>query len=142
MYISGIKDENILKTINKICETWGGNFWINFIENPLFLIREWKKNGGIVVHLTMYGIPISKILNSLDLEKDILVIVGSEKVPREYYYEANYNIAIGNQPHSEVSALAIFLDRVTKGAWEYLKFQNAKLIIIPSERGKKVHKVK
>ncbi|MEM2450126.1 MAG: tRNA (cytidine(56)-2'-O)-methyltransferase, partial [Candidatus Methanomethylicaceae archaeon] len=105
MYISGIKDENILKTINKICETWGGNFWINFIENPLFLIREWKKNGGIVVHLTMYGIPISKILNSLDLEKDILVIVGSEKVPREYYYEANYNIAIGNQPHSEVSAL-------------------------------------
>lgn len=89
----------------------------------------------------MYGIPISKMLNNLDLEKDILIIVGSEKVPKEYYYESNYNIAVGNQPHSEVSSLAIFLDRITKGAWEYLKFQNAKLIIIPSERGKKVRKI-
>lgn len=141
VYISGVKDEKISKTINKVCEIWGGNFWIEFVEKPLDLVREWKREGGIVVHLTMYGIPISKALSNLDLEKDILVIVGSEKVPREYYYESSYNIAIGNQPHSEVSALAIFLDRVTKGAWEHLKFQNARLIIIPSERGKKVQRI-
>lgn len=140
VYIYGIRDEIILKTISKVCEVWGGNFWVDFIENPLSLVKEWKKKGGAVVHLTMYGIPISKILNELDLEKDILIIVGGEKVPKEYYYESNYNVAIGNQPHSEVSALAIFLDRITKGAWEYLKFQNAKLIIIPSNRGKKVRK--
>lgn len=141
VYISGIRDEKVLKTVDRVCEVWGGGFWIDFIENPLSLVKEWKKKGGVVVHLTMYGIPISEMLNDLNLERDMLIIVGSEKVPKEYYLESNYNIAIGNQPHSEVSALAVFLDRITKGAWERLKFQNAKLIIIPSERGKKVRKI-
>ncbi|MCS7097542.1 MAG: tRNA (cytidine(56)-2'-O)-methyltransferase [Candidatus Methanomethyliaceae archaeon] len=133
-----MRDERILKTISKICEIWGGDFWIEFIESPLALMRNWKKRGAIIVHLTMYGIPINQALRNINLEKDVLIIVGGEKVPIEYYYESDYNIAIGNQPHSEVAALAIFLDRITNGTWEYLKFQNAKLVIIPSEKGKKV----
>ncbi len=42
-----------------------------------------------------------------------------------------------NQPHSEVAALALFLDRYTKGMWSRKKF-DGKIEIIPSNKGKKV----
>ena len=41
-------------------------------------------------------------------------MVGAEKVPREIYELADYNVAVGSQPHSEISALAIVLDRIQK----------------------------
>lgn len=137
IYISGTKDPKIQYTIKKVCETWGGSFWVDFISNPIKLIRLWKKNGGIVIHLTMYGLPLREISKSICQEdKDLLIIVGGEKVPKEYYLEANYNISVGNQPHSEVSALAIFLDRINNDTWDHLTFPGARLKIIPSERGK------
>ena len=67
----------------------------------------------------------------------ILIIVGSEKVPREVYDKADFNIAIGHQPHSEVAALAIFLDRYFEGTELNKKF-DGKLKIQGSSRGKKV----
>ncbi len=143
IYISGIKDSNILSTVKKACETWGGDFWVDFVVDPINLVRIWKSKGGSVVHLTMYGIPLREVLaNIMKESKDLLVIVGGEKVPTEYYKEADYNIAVGNQPHSEVSALAIFLDRINNGAWESLIFSGAKLRIIPSKRGKFVQQIK
>ena len=48
------------------------------------------------------------------------------------------NIAIGNQPHSEVAALAVFLDRVLDGLVFRLEFEDAEIKVIPCERGKKV----
>lgn len=141
IYISGEKDQKICTTIKKVCETWGGSFWVEFIPNPLRMIRTWKDNGGKVVHLTMYGLPLREIVKTICQEcRDLLIIVGGRKVPREYYLESDYNVAIGNQPHSEVSALAIFLDRITESAWEGITFSDAKLKIIPSERGKIVKK--
>lgn len=59
-----------------------------------------------------------------------------EKVPRQYYQEADLNVAITNQPHSEVAALAIFLDRVTASSWEDIFFKDARLRILPSSKGK------
>ncbi|MCQ5362124.1 MAG: tRNA (cytidine(56)-2'-O)-methyltransferase [Candidatus Methanomethylicia archaeon] len=143
IYISGARDQKIFSTIKKVCETWGGSFWVEFVSNPLKLIKNWKNNGGIVVHLTMYGLPLREITKSICQDgRDLLVIVGGEKVPKEYYLEADYNVAVGNQPHSEVSALAIFLDRINNGEWEHLTFSGAKLRIIPSERGKIVREFK
>jgi len=134
---SGEKDEHLEKSVIDVVNRWGGPFFIRYEKN-------WKKFlenfSGIKVHLTMYGIPFQKKMEEIKNKaktKDICVIVGSEKVPREVYDLADYNIAIGNQPHSEVSALAIFLyeffDRKLKE-----NFQNAKIKIIPQERGKKV----
>jgi tRNA (cytidine56-2'-O)-methyltransferase len=48
------------------------------------------------------------------------------------------NIAVGNQPHSEIAALAIFLDRYFQGKELVNTFENAKMRIIPSSRGKRV----
>ncbi|MCK7488956.1 MAG: hypothetical protein MZU79_00960 [Anaerotruncus sp.] len=41
-----------------------------------------------------------------------MIVVGAEKVPPEIYQLADWNVAVGNQPHSEVAALAITLDRI------------------------------
>jgi tRNA (cytidine56-2'-O)-methyltransferase len=61
-------------------------------------------------------------------------------VPREFYSPevSDFNVAVGNQPHSECAALAIFLDRFFKGEALGKMFENAKMKIIPQERGKKV----
>ena len=90
----------------------------------------------------MYGIPLIEKLEELKKKEKILVIVGSEKVPREVYEIADYNISITNQPHSEIAALAIFLDKIFDGKEFFKEFENAKLKIIPCERGKKVIKNK
>ncbi len=89
----------------------------------------------------MYGIHIDDALPAVkeDLKagKDLLVVVGAEKVPREVYEIADYNVGVGNQPHSEVAALAVFLDRLLDGEGLRRDFENAKLRIIPQERGGK-----
>jgi tRNA (cytidine56-2'-O)-methyltransferase len=64
--------------------------------------------------------------------------VGASKVPREIYSMADYNVALGHQPHSEVSALAVFLDRLFDGRELTSTFKDAKIRIIPSQQGKKV----
>ena len=57
---------------------------------------------------------------------------------REVYDKADYNVSIGNQPHSEISALAILLDRIQNGVQFEKKYDNSKRVIIPSKNGKNV----
>jgi len=51
---------------------------------------------------------------------------------------ADCNISIGNQPHSEIAALAIFLDRLFEGKQFDKGFSDGKMKIIPAEKGKNV----
>ncbi len=133
-------DDSILETIGKVCEDWGGSneFDIEIIQDWKSLINSWKKNNGIIVHLTMYGLNIEKISLDFGEEKNILIVIGASKVPKEVYAIADMNIAVGNQPHSEIAALAIFLDRLYRGKELGYSFQNAKMKIIPSPHGKRV----
>ena len=85
----------------------------------------------------MYGETLEKTINKIDKNKDILIIIGAEKVPPQIYEISDYNVSIGNQPHSEIAALAIFLDRFTQGSWQKKKF-DGKIEILPSNSGKKV----
>lgn len=132
-------DEKVKESIEKVVKVWGGSFFIEFNEDWKAVISRWK---GKVVHLTMYGIHvddiISKIKEDYSRGENILVVVGAEKVPRQVFSLADYNVAIGHQPHSEVAALAIFLDRLLEGRGLLREFEDAKLRIVPQERGKKV----
>ncbi len=87
----------------------------------------------------MYGINIDDCLDKIPKNKDVLVIVGSQKVPKNVFQLADLNIAITNQPHSEIAALAVFLDRLFQGKELKRKFKRAKIRVIPQERGKKVN---
>lgn len=139
-FLADVCDESVIKSIFKVEERWGMGFklfscGLDYKE----YIDLWKKSGGIVVHLTMYGLNIEDRINEIRKNrKNILIAIGAEKVPRELYELSDYNIAIGNQPHSEVAALAVFLDRLYNGEELYIKYKNPKVVIIPSERGKKV----
>ena len=129
----GANKIKIEENINSITDRFGGNFEIKTGINYKKIIKEWK---GIIVHLSMYGNKLKNSINKIDQNNDILIIVGAEKVPPEIYDIAHYNISIGNQPHSEVAALAIFLDRLKNGLWQNLEF-DGKIKIKPGSKGKK-----
>ncbi len=144
IYMTDVDDE-IKSTLNRVNKRWGGEneFRLEIIDNWKQIIKNWKSNGGIVVHLTMYGALINEKITELKaLNQDILVIIGAEKVPKEIYFLSDYNIAIGNQPHSEIAALAVFLDRIFDGNQFDRKLSNESIKIIPTEKGKNVIKKK
>lgn len=136
IYMNEVNPE-IKETLNKVNKSWGSDFQIEFIEDWRKLLRS-KKKVAKIVHLTMYGENINDVEQKIAQEDNILVVVGAEKVPRDVYDQADYNVAVGNQPHSEISALAVLLDRVQGGKQFDAKYNNAKLEIVPTKKGKKV----
>jgi len=143
LILANIEDEKIKETIEKVTKNWGGPFFFEMGTPWKEAVKDWKAKGGIVVHLTAYGenIQTSDMLQRIEESgKDILVIVGSQKVPREFFSEAfsDFNVAVGNQPHSECASLAVFLDRLFEGEEMKKSFENAKVRIIPQKRGKKI----
>ena len=141
--LSDIEDEKIKATVEKVVKNWGGPFYFEMGTSWKKVVKEWKAKGGIVVHLTAYGenIETSDVLQRIKaLNRDVLVIVGSQKVPKEFFSESvsDFNVAVGNQPHSECASLAVFLDRFFGGKELTKTFENAKLAIVPQKRGKKV----
>ncbi len=141
--LSDIEDAKIKATMERVEKNWGGQFYFEMGTPWKKAVNEWKARGGIVVHLTAYGenIEASDVLQRIKaLGKDVLIIVGSQKVPKEFFSEAisDFNVAIGNQPHSECASLAVFLDRFFEGKELTKTFENARLVIVPQKRGKKV----
>jgi tRNA (cytidine56-2'-O)-methyltransferase len=133
---TGIRDQNLERSIDNITKRWGGSFHIEYSDNWRRTINSWK---GKLIHLTMYGIPIQEIIHEVrENPTPKLIIVGGSKVPAEIYKQADWNIAITNQPHSEVSALAIFLHELYQGTELHQKFHNGDLEIEPQARGKKM----
>lgn len=128
------KDENIKKNIQSVCKRFGGEFQVETGVDHKKIIRLWE---GTIVHLTMYGEALETAVAQINRSRDLLIIVGAEKVPPYFYEVADLNVSVGNQPHSEVAALAVFLDRYTKGAWQKKQF-HGNIEIIPSVKGKKV----
>jgi len=78
---------------------------------------------------------------SVQEEARVLVVVGAEKVPYEVFEAADWNVAVSNQPHSEVAALALFLDYLQEGRELRAKFEGAELEVVPKRRGKAVKRL-
>lgn len=129
-----VEDMALRESLEDVRERWGGDFYVKTIKDWRGFLKRWP---GVIVHLTMYGIPLDEKISEIQaLDEDMLIVVGAEKVPPEVYKMSSYNIAIGSQPHSEVSALAVFLDRMFMGD-ELRKDFNGMTKIIPSRDGKK-----
>ncbi|MDI6708808.1 MAG: tRNA (cytidine(56)-2'-O)-methyltransferase [Candidatus Thermoplasmatota archaeon] len=131
------KDLKLKESIEKVKAKFGDDLKLLFCKNWQELVKNWD---GIKVHLTMYGEHINEALQKIPQDKDLLVIVGAEKVPSAVFELADLNIAVGNQPHSEVAALAVFLDRFLKGEELYKDFKGARIKIIPTKRGKNIRR--
>ena len=86
----------------------------------------------------MYGVNLPGVTDELKKCNRLMIVVGAEKVPPEIYQLADWNVAVGSQPHSEVAAVAITMDRIADGEPLEKEFSGAELTIIPAERGKQV----
>jgi len=135
--ICGAEDPKIVRSVNRVVERWGGSFSIGFCPSWRDIVKSWLERGGEVIHLTMYGLPLLEVLGrTRESEKDKLVVVGAEKVPREVYELATYNVSVTNQPISEVSALGVFLDRYFGGEEFHREFQGYQTRVLPQKAGK------
>ncbi len=139
IYYSGQKDSGLELSINKVNMKFGSSFAVNYLENPVKFINE-NKNKFTIVHLSVYGLNIKNKIKDIKNKKNLIIIVGGEKVEPIYYKLSNYNISVTSQPISEVSALAIFLHLFNNGKELENSFKNARTKIIPSEKGKNVIK--
>ena len=113
---------------------WGGSFVVEGVEDWKKVVRSF---GGMVVHLTMYGQPLDRVLPRLRRAPRILLVVGGAKVPPDLYSLSHLNVAVGHQPHSEVAAVAVVLERLF-GVPGRRTFPGARRRVVPRARGKKV----
>jgi len=135
--LCGDEDDSVLRGIARVSDLWGGKFGVKYEKSWKSFLKKRKDDGWKVAHLTMYG---EEMVNFEKVKKEngnCVVVVGAGKVPTELYHMADLNLSVTNQPHSEVAALAIFLDRYFGGK-EMLKKFDGKLQITPNTCGKVV----
>lgn len=132
--IVSTKDAVLEESVQDVVKRFGGDFTITTGVNWRRYLQDFQ---GTVVHLTMYGLPVDEVASNVP-DGEVLVVVGAEKVPPEVYQRADMNVAVGNQPHSEVAALAILLDRIFQGKGLQRDYQGAQIKVLPCERGKTV----
>ena len=125
-------DPALSARVERVRGRFGGSFHVEGVRNWEELVKAFD---GKVVHLTMYGRPLDRCLARIRGARGVLLVVGGAKVPSELYRLADYNVAIGHQPHSEVAALAIALDRLV-GPTATRPLRGARSVIVPSARGK------
>jgi len=135
--LSGEEDPSALETWNSVTERFGGNFQCRYEAKPMGWLRRFSK-GGTIIHLTMYGEPWREAVQNISQDAPMVVVVGGTKVPGELFRIADYNVSIGNQPHSEVAALAVFLESLVGTLDESTRFAGGDIEVVPSKRAKKV----
>jgi len=143
MILTDAEDEGIKKSIDRVVSNWGGQFFFRMGIPWKNAVKQWRDKGDTVVHLTVYGenIQTSDVIQRIRAtRKDVLVIVGSQKVPSRFFSSSvsDFNVAVGNQPYSECSCLAVFLDRFFLGQELSKEFTGARIRIVPRRHGKKV----
>ena len=136
--VCGEKDPSMKTSVDDITTRWCGTFKVRFVDTWEDELNKLQKDGFVLVHLTMYGEEIQNKDKEIGKNKKICIIIGSQKVEREIYHLSDYNISVTRQPHSEIAALAVTLDRIQDGKELEKKFLNAKKEIIPQKTGKQV----
>ena len=131
-------DHHLADNIVDVAKRWGGDFYVKNNVSWKSEVNKWKSDGGKVCHLSMYGINLPDAVASISPCEKLMVVVGAEKVPFEIYEMADWNVAVGNQPHSEVAALAVLMDRIAPEDPLKKEFDGGELKIVPAEHGKKV----
>ena len=127
-------------TINDVTRQFGGPFVVETTDDPLSFLSAWD---GVIAHLTMYGEPIQDVVPVVRASNSsgLLIVVGAEKVPFAVYERADWNIAVTNQPHSEIAALGVFLDRFFEGVELDQQWRDANKRVVPEPAGKTVESI-
>ena len=92
-------------------ERFGKGLECQHIKSPVGWLRKFVEQDagdgkpGIAIHLTMYGEHLEKQYQRCLKTGPIVIVVGGAKVPSDVFKLSQYNVSVGNQPHSEVAAL-------------------------------------
>ena len=136
---SGQQDPTMEAQIKEIVRKWGGDFTVEYTSDELKRLKTWKQLGRELIHLTMYGLPVQEVIEKIRRStRDRVIIIGGAKVKRTIYNVADWNVAITSQPHSEISALSVFLHVLFQGTELEKIHENAQFYIIPQAHGKKI----
>lgn len=127
-------DPRLAKGLSEVGDRFGGSFEVKGLTNPRSFLRQYP---GTIVHLTVYGEDLDTVKHRWTGPGPFLLVVGGAKVPPEVYSLAHHNVAVTHQPHSEVAALALVLDRLLGTPTEEER-SGARLRILASPRGKRV----
>jgi len=142
--LAGDSDQDLFENIASVNQRFGGDMVCEHVDKSMGWLKHFTQRDagdgapGVAVHLTMYGEPYRKAIPRIRRDRPVVLVVGGAKVPSEVFEYAHYNVAVGNQPHSEVAALALFMDAWYGDAGTERTFEDARLIIEPSARGKTV----
>ncbi len=136
--LAGDEDKEMFENLNSVSKRFGGTLETEHVSGMGHLKRH-VANGGVAVHLTMYGEPFRKAIPKIRRDRPVVIVVGGAKVPGDVYKICQHNVAVGNQPHSEVAALALFMDAWFGESASERNFDDARLIIEGTNDGKLVH---
>ena len=142
--LAGDEDSKMFENLESVADRVGSGMSCEHVQGPMGWLRRFVEEDagdgepGVAVHLTMYGEPFRQAIPRIRRDRPMVVIVGGAKVPGDVYKYSQYNLAVGNQPHSEVAALALFLDAWHGESGSERSFDDARLIIQPTASGKRV----
>lgn len=128
-------DSAVERTVRDVVDRFGGGMRLEEDASWRALLKGFE---GTSVHLTMYGEPHTVVAERIQPDEDLCIVLGAEKVPREVYDLVDHNVAVGNQPHSEVAALAILLYEILGPDPLTAEREGAQIQVLPSARGKRV----
>jgi tRNA (cytidine56-2'-O)-methyltransferase len=142
LFLADKEDKSIESTVREVAEKFGGNFTVETGNPWRKTIQDWKKRGGVVAHLTVYGQKLLDVIPEIrESDRDLLVVIGAEKMPTEVFRLSDWNVSITSQPMSEVGALAIFLNHYLGDRAFEKAFANAQVKIIPTKDGKRIEQL-
>ena len=137
--ITDQEDKTVEATVRDVVKRFGGQFQIESGIKWRKAVQDWKEQGGLLVHLTAYGLPLPETIEKVrESGRDIMVVVGSEKMPGEMFKLADWNVSVTNHPMSEIAALAVFLDWYKDHKEFDTFYPEASVRIIPSKDGKTI----
>lgn len=126
---TGEPDKKLERSITSVHGSWGDEtpFEVVYWDDWVTKCHLMKRAGAMLIHLTMYGVPIQEAdqwIASESKKRPVFFVVGGAKVPPEVYRLCDLDVSVTGQPHSEVAALAVTLDRCYQTAIE-TEFPNA-----------------
>lgn len=143
--LAGDEDNDLFENVGSVNERFGGEMSCEHITGSMGWLKRFVEEDagdgmpGVAIHLTMYGQPYREVIPQIRRDRPVVLIVGGAKVPGDVFKYSQYNVAVGNQPHSEVAALALFMEAWFGDGGTERHFPDARLVIEPSARGKSVH---
>ena len=92
--LAGDEDKEMFENLESVSERFGGSLETSHVKGMSHL-KKHVQDGGVAVHLTMYGEPFRKAIPKIRRDRPVVIVVGGAKVPGDVYKICQHNVAVG-----------------------------------------------